>query len=163
MIDRDGKIMLPIGIDQIKAMLPHQYPFLLLDKVVDLVPGQYGCGIKNVTYNEPFFRGHFPKEAVMPGVLLVEAMAQLIVIVYGSEALAKIDQEEQGDSIDLSARVGYLAAIKNVKFLKKVVPGDQLKMHAEVIGKMGPVSQTKVWSEVDGLTVVKGVITVSES
>ncbi|KAF0995274.1 3-hydroxyacyl-ACP dehydratase FabZ [Geobacillus sp. TFV-3] len=150
-----------INIDEIKKLLPHQYPFLLIDRVVELEPGKYGKGIKNVTINEPFFQGHFPQEAIMPGVLMVEAIAQLIAIVYISKALEENDIEDV-DMAKLSERVGYLVALKNIKFKSKVVPGDQLVMYAKVVGKMNLLSQVQVWAEVEGRIVLEGMISVSE-
>jgi len=105
-------------IEKIKELLPHRYPFLLVDKVVDIVEGESAVGIKNVTINEPFFQGHFPSKPVMPGVLILEAMAQTA----GCLALSATN-----DSAEDS--VMYFMAIDGAKFRKVVSPGDTLRMH----------------------------------
>ncbi|MHC8965731.1 3-hydroxyacyl-ACP dehydratase FabZ [Priestia aryabhattai] len=155
-------LKLPLELDQIKNMIPHRYPFLLIDRVNELNPGVSGVAIKNVTANEPFFQGHFPGEAIMPGVLIIEAMAQLIAVIYVSKALVEVESQETLNDINYADRVGYLAAVKNIKFKNKVVPGDQLVLRAKVVGKMGVLSQVQVWAEVNGKTVVEGSISVSE-
>jgi 3-hydroxyacyl-[acyl-carrier-protein] dehydratase len=105
-------------IAQIMAAIPHRYPFLLVDRMVDIVRGERAVGIKNVTINEPFFQGHFPQAPVMPGVLIVECMAQtagvLVVETLGPQARGKLV---------------YFMTIENAKFRKPVVPGDQLRVH----------------------------------
>ncbi|RFA32962.1 beta-hydroxyacyl-ACP dehydratase [Virgibacillus dokdonensis] len=159
MFSTSKSLQMPLDIEVIKELLPHKYPFLLIDRVISLRPGEYGVGVKNVTFNEPFFQGHFPGESLMPGVLIVEAMAQLIAVVYVTQALEdNADSEEE----NLSNRVGYLVSIKNMKFMGKVAPGDQLHMHAKVEGKFGALSQVKVWCEVEGKKVVDGIISVIE-
>lgn len=153
-------LQLPLEIEVIKEMLPHKYPFLLLDRVVELRPGESGKAIKNVTINEPFFQGHFPGESIMPGVLLVETMAQLIAVIYVSKAYE--DDNVGKNSENLSDKVGYLVGIKNMKFMKKVVPGDQLLVYARITGMLGALSQVKVWCEINDKKVVEGMLTVSE-
>lgn len=128
-------------IQMIRRIIPHRYPFLLVDRVRDIVPNVSAVGLKNVTYNEPYFLGHFPDEPVMPGVTIVEAMAQTAGIMVGVS----------NDLADKAFGV-YFMAIDKCKFRRKVIPGDQLLMHVEVIrGKPG----AKVWkfagrAEVDG-------------
>jgi 3-hydroxyacyl-[acyl-carrier-protein] dehydratase len=119
--------------DDIKNMLPHRWPFLLLDRVTELVPDKYAVGLKNVTISEPFFEGHFPQHAIMPGVLIVEALAQLTAIIYCSGHLARAEAEH-GSAVmeDVSAHVGYLVLIKNMKFAHPVEPGDQLILRSTV-------------------------------
>jgi 3-hydroxyacyl-[acyl-carrier-protein] dehydratase len=107
---------------QIKRMIPHRYPFLMIDKVVNIQKGVSAIGIKNVTNNEPFFQGHFPAAPVMPGVLIVEAMAQTAGVVV-VDALGMIDQE----------LTVYFMTIDNCRFRNKVVPGDVLELHVQVI------------------------------
>ncbi len=107
-----------ININQIIDMIPHRYPFLLVDRIIDVFKDQSCIGIKNVTVNEPFFSGHFPNHPVMPGVLIIEALAQtsavLVVHTLGEDAKGKLV---------------YFMTIDNVKFRKPVIPGDQLKLH----------------------------------
>ncbi len=114
-----------LDIEAIKAILPHRYPFLLLDRIVELVPGERIVGIKNVTANEPFFQGHFPDFHVMPGVLIVESMAQ---------AGAAMMLQSMEDS---SGKVPFLAGIDNAKFRRPVVPGDQLRLELNVLRRRG--------------------------
>ncbi|MDR1476727.1 MAG: 3-hydroxyacyl-ACP dehydratase FabZ, partial [Rickettsiales bacterium] len=104
-------------IDDIKKILPHRYPFLMVDRVVDIKSGESGIGIKNVTANEEFFNGHFPTGAVMPGVLILEAMAQTAILVG-----AATDDESKGGQIVL------LTGIDDARFKSRVIPGDQLRI-----------------------------------
>lgn len=106
-----------LSIDDIMKSIPHRYPFLLVDKVVDVVPGESATGIKNVTINEPFFPGHFPQKPVMPGVLILEAMAQTAGV---------IAVQYLGD--DAKGKVVYFMGIDGAKFRKPVGPGDTLHM-----------------------------------
>ena len=111
-----------LDVTEIMKLLPHRYPFLLVDRVTEMDPGKKIVGLKNVTMNEPFFPGHFPGHPVMPGVLIVEAMAQVAaILVYAS-------------SDDNKGKITYFVGIDNTKFRKPVVPGDQLKLELEVIG-----------------------------
>jgi 3-hydroxyacyl-[acyl-carrier-protein] dehydratase len=109
-------------VNEIMKLLPHRFPFLLVDRVLEIEPGKKIIGLKNVTINEPFFPGHFPGHPVMPGVLIVEAMAQVAaILVYSS-------------SDDNKDKITYFVGIDNTKFRKPVVPGDQLRLELEVIG-----------------------------
>jgi 3-hydroxyacyl-[acyl-carrier-protein] dehydratase len=110
-----------IDIREIMSLLPHNYPFLLIDRILEIEPGKRIVGIKNVTYNEPFFPGHFPGRPIMPGVLVVEAMAQTAGIL----AFKSIPEEEQ-------RRPVLFLGLDNVRFRKPVVPGDQLRMELEI-------------------------------
>jgi 3-hydroxyacyl-[acyl-carrier-protein] dehydratase len=111
-----------IEIKEILDILPHAYPFLLVDRIIELDPGKRIVGIKNVTYNEPFFPGHFPGRPIMPGVLIVEAMAQTAgILVFNS-----LPQELHKPPI-------YFLGINNVRFRKPVIPGDQLHLELEII------------------------------
>ena len=112
-------VQLPVGVEQIAAVLPHRYPFLLLDRVIELEPGQRVVALKNVTFNEPFFQGHFPGHPVMPGVLIVEAMAQTAGL------LTQISRRLNGDN---GSPLFYLVKIDNARFSAPVVPGDQLRL-----------------------------------
>jgi 3-hydroxyacyl-[acyl-carrier-protein] dehydratase len=109
-----------IDIDEIIQLLPHSYPFLLLDRVVEFEPSKKIIGIKNVTFNEPFFTGHFPKKPIMPGVLIIEAMAQA-----GGVLAFKSFPDKKG--------IVFFTGIDNARFRKPVIPGDQLKLVVNVI------------------------------
>ncbi|MDD7404195.1 MAG: 3-hydroxyacyl-ACP dehydratase FabZ [Butyribacter sp.] len=108
-----------MDINEIMSILPHRQPFLLIDRVEDMVEGKSITALKNVSYNEPFFAGHFPQEPVMPGVLIVEAMAQA-----GAVAILSMEQ--------FKGKTGYFGSIKNAKFKRKVVPGDTLRLELEI-------------------------------
>ncbi len=110
-----------VDLERILEMLPHRYPMLLVDRVDGLVPGERGTGLKNVTINEPFFQGHFPGAPVMPGVLIIEAMAQTAAVVM----MAKLGTEVEGQAV-------YFMAIDGARFRRKVVPGDVLHLDVEV-------------------------------
>jgi 3-hydroxyacyl-[acyl-carrier-protein] dehydratase len=110
-----------IDIREIRNTLPHDYPFLLVDRIIEIELGKRIVGIKNVTYNEPFFPGHFPGRPIMPGVLIVEAMAQTA----GVLAFKSVSQEDSGKPV-------YFLGLDNVRFRKPVVPGDQLRLECEV-------------------------------
>jgi 3-hydroxyacyl-[acyl-carrier-protein] dehydratase len=113
---------LPIDAERIAAILPHRYPFLLVDRVVEFSPGKSIVAIKNVTVNEPFFQGHFPGHPVMPGVLIVEALAQASGLLIGLSGT-----RTNGDN-----SIFYLAKVDNARFLKPVVPGDQLRLEVQL-------------------------------
>lgn len=134
-----------MDIDAIKKALPHRYPFLLVDRVVEIEPGKRIKALKNVTVNEPFFQGHFPTQPVMPGVLILEAMAQAGGIMM---------LESTGDQ----GAICYLTTVDKAKFRRPVVPGDQLVLEVElerVVGKMGRV---KGQALVDGALVAEAVL-----
>ena len=122
MNDAVTPVTLPVDAERIAAILPHRYPFLLVDRVIDLVPEQSIIAIKNVTLNEPFFQGHFPGHPVMPGVLIVEALAQASGLLIGLS----------GNHADRDDRIFYLAKVDNARFLKPVVPGDQLRLEVQL-------------------------------
>ena len=126
-------------------MLPHRPPFLLVDKVMH-VDSEHVIGIKNVTMNEPFFVGHFPQEPVMPGVLLIEALAQ-------TGAVAILSQE------GFKGKVAYFGGIEKAKFKRKVVPGDKVKLECEIIKQKGPVGVGKATATVDGKLAVSAELT----
>lgn len=109
-----------LNIDQIKELIPHRYPFLLVDKIIELDMGKKAIGIKNVTVNEPFFQGHFPDYPIMPGVLIIEAMAQV-----GCVAMMSVEENR--------GKLGVFAGIDKARFKKEVRPGDTLKMEVEMI------------------------------
>ncbi len=134
-----------IDIDKIMEMIPHRYPFLMIDRVSDLIPNKSAIGIKNVSINEPHFQGHFPDKPIMPGVLIIEAMAQtagvLVVHSLGNETHGKLV---------------YFMSVENAKFRNPVLPGDVLKIHVET-----KQHRKSVW-KFDGTAKVNDVI-VSES
>ena len=115
-------VTLPVDAERIAAILPHRYPFLLVDRVVELDPCKSIVAIKNVTLNEPFFNGHFPGHPVMPGVLIVEALAQASGLLLGLS----------GTHASKEDRIFYLAKVDNARFLKPVVPGDQLRLEVQL-------------------------------
>lgn len=123
MTDNTAPIALPVGVEQIRQLLPHRYPFLLVDRVIELVPEQSVVALKNVTINEPFFKGHFPGYPVMPGVLLVEAMAQ------SAGLLTQISARQKGGA---PSPLFYLAKVDNARFNAPVIPGDQLRMEVKL-------------------------------
>ena len=130
---------------EILQLLPHRYPFLLVDRVLEIVPGQKLVAYKNVTFNEPFFNGHFPGHPVMPGVLILEALAQAsAILAYKSEGM------------DPTQKVTYLMSIDNAKFRKPVVPGDRLQLSVEVVKHKGAVWKQKGTATVDGVKVAEG-------
>jgi 3-hydroxyacyl-[acyl-carrier-protein] dehydratase len=133
-----------IEIDEIMQILPHAYPFLLVDRVVEIEPGKRIVGIKNVTYNEPFFPGHFPRRPIMPGVLIVEAMAQAA----GVLAFKSMPEEEQGKPV-------YFLGIDNVRFRKPVTPGDQLRLELEITKHRQAIWGFKGKASVDGKLVAE--------
>ncbi len=127
-------------IVEIFKQLPHRYPFLLVDRILDCAPGKTIRGLKNVTINEPFFQGHFPGFPVMPGVLVIEALAQV------SGLLAYVS----GDARSGGASLIFFAGIDNARFRKQVVPGDQLILEAEVIRVVRGVGKFRTRATVDG-------------
>ncbi len=135
-----------LDINDIMARIPHRYPFLLIDKVIDIVDGESGIGIKNVTINEPFFQGHFPQRPVMPGVLIIEAMAQTAgVLVVNSMK-------------DPTAnKIVYFMTIDNARFRRPVHPGDRLEIHVKKQRNRGPVWKFAGEAKVDGLVVAEAV------
>lgn len=124
-----------LDINQIKEIIPHRHPFLLLDYIEDYVPGEYAVGYKCVSYREEFFAGHFPEEPVMPGVLIVEALAQ-------TGAVAILGKDEN------RGKTAYFASINSAKFKRKVVPGDILTLETEIIKVKGPIGVGKARAKV---------------
>ncbi len=132
-----------MDIHEILEHLPHRYPFLLIDKVVNYKEGDYLIAIKNVSFNEPFFQGHFPVRPVMPGVLVVEAMAQATGILSFKTAEAQPDDDS----------LYYLAGINNAKFKKPVEPGDQLEIKVQLLRVTRGFWKYSAESKVDGKVV----------
>jgi len=131
-----------IGIEQILKSLPHRYPFLLVDKVIELELGKKIVAIKNVTFNEPHFLGHFPDHPIMPGVLIIEAMAQAGALMVTSAPGFKPEE-----------KLVYFMSIDGAKFRKPVIPGDVLELHVEVVQSRGPVWKLSAVAMVDGQEV----------
>ncbi|WP_428393772.1 3-hydroxyacyl-ACP dehydratase FabZ [Lichenicoccus sp.] len=133
-----------IDVLRIMAAIPHRYPFLMIDRMVDIVPNESAVGIKNVTFNEPHFQGHFPGTPVMPGVLIIEAMAQtaaaLVVLTLGDQAEGKLV---------------YFMTIENAKFRRPVVPGDQLRIHVEKERNRGNVWKFRAVARVEEVSVAE--------
>jgi beta-hydroxyacyl-ACP dehydratase FabZ len=132
-----------LDVQKILDLLPHRYPFLLVDRVVEQDGTRRIVGLKNVTFNEPFFQGHFPGHPVMPGVLIVEAMAQ-------TGGLLLMDQIP-----DRESKLVYFMGIDRVKFRKPVVPGDQLLMDVEMLQFRGKVAKMKGTARVEGKVVAE--------
>lgn len=136
---------LPIDIRSIMKHLPHRYPFLLVDRILELVPDQKIQGLKNVTVNEPFFQGHFPGTPIMPGVLIVEALAQA----GGVLAMASMPDAQEGTLM-------YFMGFDQVKFRKPVIPGDQLILEVEILKKRAKILKLAGSAKVDGQLVAEG-------
>ena len=138
-----GRIAL-VDIDRIMAAIPHRYPFLLIDRMEDVELNQSAVGIKNVSINEPYFQGHFPQRPVMPGVMIIEAMAQtaavLVVLTLG---------------VAFEGRLVYFMSIENAKFRRPVGPGDQIRIHVEKERHRGNVWKFSGVAKVDGVTVAE--------
>ncbi|MCM3718342.1 3-hydroxyacyl-ACP dehydratase FabZ [Fictibacillus phosphorivorans] len=135
-----------LTIEEIKEIIPHRYPFLLIDRILEVDEGQRAVGIKNVTANEEFFNGHFPDYPVMPGVLIVEALAQV-----GAVAMLK-KEENRG-------KFAFFAGIDNCRFKKQVVPGDQLRLEVEMTRVRGSIGKGKGIATVDGQVACEVEIT----
>lgn len=132
-----------LNINEIKKIIPHRYPFLLVDRIEELEVGKRAVGIKNVTANEPFFQGHFPDYPLMPGVLIVEAMAQV-------GAIAMMSMEEN------KGKLGVFTGIDKVRFKKEVVPGDTLKMEVELISIRRSIGKAEAKAYVGDKLVCSG-------
>ena len=135
-----------MGTKEIMEIIPHRQPFLLIDTIEELEPGKRAVGKKCVTYNEPFFAGHFPGEPVMPGVLIVEALAQ-------TGAVAILSQPE------FKGKTAYFGAINNARFKQKVVPGDVLTLELEIVKQKGPVGVGSAKATVNGKVAVAAELT----
>lgn len=139
-----------LNSNQIQEIIPHRYPFLLVDRITGLEPGKWAKGIKCVSANEMHFCGHFPQEHVMPGVLIIEALAQV-------GAIAVLSQEEN------RGRIAYFGGIKDARFKRKVVPGDVLELEVEMTRIRGPVGVGTAIARVDGEIAVRAELTFALS
>lgn len=126
-----------LNIKEIQEIIPHRYPFLFVDYIEELNSGHSAIGYKNVTINEYFFQGHFPIEPIVPGVIIIEALAQV-------GAIAILHEEKN------EGKIPYFGGIKNARFRKKVVPGDILKLEVEIIKRKGPIGIGKAIATVNG-------------
>ena len=135
-----------LDVKQIEEIIPHRHPFLLVDYIEDYEPGAYAVGYKCVTFREDFFKGHFPEQPVMPGVLIVEALAQ-------TGAVAILSQEEN------RGKIAFFGGIDKCKFKRKVVPGDKLRLETRIIRQKGPVGVGEAIATVDGQVAVKAQLT----
>ena len=125
-----------LDIEQIRAILPHRYPFLLVDRILELEPGKRAVGLKNVSVNEDFFNGHFPGQAMMPGVLILESMAQVGGVLMLSD-------------LSMKGKLAVIAGMENVKFRKPVVPGDALITEVEVLAARRSFGKVRLTGKVN--------------
>lgn len=135
---------------EIMEIIPHRQPFMLIDTIEEMEPGERALAKKCVSYNEPFFQGHFPGEPVMPGVLIIEALAQT-----GAVAILSLPENK--------GKTAYFAAINSAKFKKKVIPGDVLMLETEIIKVKGPMGIGKAKATVDGKVAVQAELTFAIS
>ncbi len=142
----EQKTVLTYDCQQILELLPHRYPFLLVDRITECVPGEYAVGYKNLTWNEPFFQGHFPDNPIMPGVLQVEAMAQC-----SAPVLLSLDK--------FKGKLALFASIENARFKGIVRPGDRLDMRIDLVKLKGPISKSHGVGTVNGNVVVEADMT----
>jgi len=132
-----------LDIKQIQEIIPHRIPFLLIDRILELEPGVRAVGLKNVTMNEPFFAGHFPEYPVMPGVLIVEALAQV-----GAVAILSVEENK--------GRIALFAGIDDLRIRGQVTPGDTLRLELEITRMKGRIGKGRAVASVDGKIVVEG-------
>lgn len=142
-----GRTLESADIMRLLTMLPHRYPFLMVDRIIDMQGDESGIGIKNVTFNEPHFQGHFPSHPVMPGVLIIEGMAQT------AGALCIAARENQGQP-----KLVYFMTIDKAKFRKPVVPGDRLEYHVRKVRNRGNIWRFMAEAKVDGVRVAEAEV-----
>ena len=136
-----------VDIERILEMIPHRYPFLMIDRVLEVVPDERAVGLKNVSVNEPHFQGHFPGRRVMPGVLIIEAMAQTAAVLV----IQTLGAESEGKLV-------YFMSVDNARFRKPVVPGDSIEIHVTKHRRRGNVWKFKCQAKVDGKVVAEATI-----
>ena len=139
-----------LGIKEIEKIIPHRHPFLLIDYIEELEPGVRAVGYKCVSFREDFFNGHFPQEPVMPGVLTIEALAQV-----GAVAILSLEENK--------GKTAYFGGINKCKFREKVVPGDKIRLETKIIKSKGPIGVGEAIAAVDGKVVVKAELTFAVS
>jgi 3-hydroxyacyl-[acyl-carrier-protein] dehydratase len=142
--DTEGRSATTISLQRVMQMIPHRYPFLMIDRVDEVITGKSAVGLKNVTINEPFFQGHFPSEPVMPGVLIIEAMAQ---------TAAALVVHTLGPAFE--GKLVYFLSVDSARFRKPVVPGDQLRIHVTKDRHRGTVWRFRGEAKVDGVLVAE--------
>ena len=135
-----------LNVQQIEKLLPHRYPFLLVDRIIELEPGKRVVGVKCVSANEPFVPGHFPEMKVMPGVLILEALAQCSALM----TLPAIPEAER------AGKVIFFMAIDGARFRKPVIPGDRLELHCTMLRSKGAIIKARGEAKVDGQVVAEG-------
>jgi 3-hydroxyacyl-[acyl-carrier-protein] dehydratase len=148
---------LPLDVTAIQALLPHRYPFLLVDRVLEFEAHKRVLAIKNVSFNEPYFQGHFPGHPVMPGVLVVEALAQ------AGGVLTQLSHQVDGGGAPVSGRVFYLVKVDNAKFSRMVVPGDRLELDVTLKRMIRNMAQFTGIARVDGQQVACAEILCAEA
>jgi 3-hydroxyacyl-[acyl-carrier-protein] dehydratase len=141
----DNPVM-ELQIEEIMKIIPHRFPFLLFDKIIEVEWGKRAVGIKNVSYNEWFFQGHFPEYPVMPGVLIIEALAQV-----GAVALLGMEENK--------GRIAFFGGMDSVRFKRQVRPGDVLRLEAQVLQVRGPVGKASGLATVNGEVAARGEMT----
>ena len=148
-------VAMPVDVTRIQELLPHRYPFLLVDRVLELEPNQRVLAVKNVSINEPFFQGHFPGHPVMPGVLVLEALAQAggLLTQLSAAAAGAVNGEE---------KLFYLVKIDNARFSRMVVPGDQLMLEVKLKRMIRNMAMYECTASVDGKTVASADILCAE-
>ncbi|MEK8017688.1 MAG: 3-hydroxyacyl-ACP dehydratase FabZ [Candidatus Parabeggiatoa sp.] len=144
----------PLEMPNILERIPHRHPMVMIDRVLSLEPGKRGVGVKCVTYNESFFAGHFPDRPIFPGVLMIEAMAQMAGIVLGKSA----EEEKASEPVQENR---YLAAVNRLKFTRKVTPGVCLQITVEVLKKFGNLTLVSAKIEENGELVASGELSLS--
>lgn len=153
-----------LNADEIRAILPHRHPFRMLDRITDLDPGRRGVAWKNISVAEPCFAGHFPQTSIFPGVLILEALAQLAGVVHGTGAAGGNGSNGNGSNGNSapSPRIGYLAAVRNIKFVRLVRPGDRLVLTATMGTTFGNLVDFSVDATVDGEVAASGRLAIAD-
>ena len=145
--ERIEEIVMKLGIKEIQEIIPHRHPFLLVDVIEELEPGVRAVGYKSITFNEPQFAGHFPGQPVMPGVLMIEALAQV-----GAVAMLSLEENK--------GKTAFFGSINNAKFKQMVLPGDRLKLECEIIKRKGPIGVGRaVATNAEGKVAVSAELT----